>query len=235
MEVKIFFVYENRIVQLPVNPESLTFSSDTGNESYNIVGLGEMTLFNTPKSIEFEIESFFPATTNGGNYILTSNEFEEPDFYIAFFNKIRREKKSVLFVLTGYNKTFHVTIEDFVYSFNAGSDDVNYTLTFKQWSDYKCETEPIDEKKKSSSKRTKVPRKKKVSRPKKGFSVGDEVIVNGKYWYTSYGASPFGIFKNFHGKISHIVADKSRKYRYHITTLNGGWRGWVKADQLKHI
>ena len=72
--------------------------------------------------------------------------------------------------------------------------------------------------------------------PSSQLTVGQEVVVNGNYYYSSYGAEPHGTFSGFQGKISRIVTtDPTRAYPYHITTKSGGARGWVKESQIQAV
>lgn len=66
------------------------------------------------------------------------------------------------------------------------------------------------------------------------FSVGDEVTVNGLYWFDPYGEEPHETFSNFKGKISHIIQnpEPEQKYPYHVTNEEGNFRGWVGVGQL---
>ncbi len=68
----------------------------------------------------------------------------------------------------------------------------------------------------------------------KEFSVGDEVIVNGLYWFDPYGGEPHETFLDFKGQISHIIQNPhwDQKYPYHVANQEGNFRGWVSFEQL---
>lgn len=239
MAIRFFFEYNNTIVQLPVNPEKITISSKGNNSREEIVKIGEISILKDRKLQSLEISSFFPADSSGP-YVLTKGKFKKPKFYLNFFNKIIADKKPVRFIIGDTKVNFLASIESFEWSLQAGDEDTRYKLKIQEYRLYSAKTVTINNKKSSSTPKKTSDTKPKATvkqpeRPKTGFSIGDTVIVNGKYWYTSYGESPFGTFKNFTGKIAFIVADKSRKYRYSITTLDGGYRGWVEESQMKHI
>lgn len=231
MAIRFFFEFENQIIQLPVNPEEITISSSGNNKTEEIIKLGEINLLKDKKLATCTIEGFLPIDADAP-YVLTKGKFESPQFYLDFFEKIRASKTPCRFIISDTNINMLASIEDLEYGLKAGDSDTHYTLTIKEYRPFSAKTITI----KPPSTSTSPPKVEKTStqRQKTGFSIGDVVVVNGKYWYTSYGDSPFGIFNNFTGKISHIVADKSRKYRYHITTLDGGYRGWVSETQIKH-
>lgn len=230
MAIRLFFEYENQVVQLPVNPPELEVQYGSNNKTDEIVKLGEINILRKASLKEIDIESFFPATQNAP-YVLTKGKFKAPQFYINFFEKIKREAKPCRFIVTDTKINMLVSIEDFSYKREAGTNDIEYTLSIKQYREYTAKVMRV---KKETNSATKKTVKTGVEREKTGFAVGDTVLVNGKYTADSYGNGNYGTFKNFTGKISKVVQDKRRPRRYHITTLSGGWCGWVTASQMKH-
>lgn len=59
------------------------------------------------------------------------------------------------------------------------------------------------------------------------------VVVNGQLHRDSLGSGPGITEQNAKRKIS-LVAPGS-KYPYHVTTLDGGSRGWVKESDVKSV
>jgi len=232
MAIRFFFEFNNQVVQLPVNPEEIMITSSGNNKTKEIVKLGEINLLRQKKLETLAIESFLPNDANAP-YVLTKGKFEKPQFYIDFFEKIRAGKKPFRFIISDTKINMLAAIEDLEYGLKAGDDDIHYSLNIKEYQPFSSKVVKITlpANKAEPAKVTPPPA---TERPKTGFAIGDIVIANGNYWYTSYGDNPHGTFKNFTGKISHIVADKKRKYRYHITTLSGGYRGWVAENQIKH-
>jgi hypothetical protein len=232
MAIRFFFEFNNQVVQLPVNPEEITITSSGNNKTEEIIKLGEINLLRQKKLEALVIESFLPADKDAP-YVLTKGKFEKSQYYIDFFENIRKEKKPFRFIISDTKINMLAAIEDLEYGLKAGDDDIHYSLNIKEYRPFSSKVVKITlpANKAEPAKVTPPPATK---RPKTGFAIGDIVIANGNYWYTSYGDNPHGTFKNFTGKISHIVADKNRKYRYHITTLSGGYRGWVAESQIKH-
>lgn len=230
MAIRFFFEYNKKVIQLPVNPETITVKVAGSNKTEEIVKLGEINLLKERRLISLDIKSFFPAESSGP-YVLTKGKFKGPAYYRSFFEKVMKDKKPVRFVISDMKVNFLASVESFDWGYKAGDDDMQYTLKLKEYKEYSAKVVTIKTPKQSSTPKA---TSKTKARPKTDFAIGDTVIVNGKYWYTSYGEGPNGTFSNFTGKISHKVADKSRKYRYHITTMSGGWRGWVAESQMKH-
>lgn len=232
MAIRFFFEYNNQVVQLPVNPEEIMINSSGNNKTEEIVKLGEINLLRQKKLEALVIESFLPNDADAP-YVLTKGKFEKPQYYIDFFENIRKEKKPFRFIISDTKINMLAAIEDLEYGLKAGDDDIHYSLNIKEYRPFSSKVVKITLPA-TKAEPAKVTPPPATERPKTGFAIGDTVIVDGKYWYTSYGDNPHGTFKNFTGKISHIVANKNRKYRYHITTPSGGYRGWVDESQIKH-
>lgn len=233
MAIRFFFEFNNQVVQLPVNPEEITITSSGNNKTEEIIKLGEINLLREKKLEALVIEGFLPANKDAP-YVLTKGKFEKPQYYIDFFENIRAEKKPFRFIISDTKINMLAAIEDLEYGLKAGDDDIHYSLNIKEYRPFSSKVVKITLPA-TKTEPAKVTPPPAIERPKTGFAIGDIVIANGKYWYTSYGDEPHGTFNNFTGKISHIVADKNRKYRYHITTPSGGYRGWVAESQIKHI
>ena len=233
--IKFFFEYKGVLMQLPVNPEEIMIVSDGANERREIVKLGEIVILRDKRLKSIEIKSFLPVSPSAP-YVLTRNAFLSPQTYIEAFELLRDSKQPCRLVISGINISMLVAFENFEYGMRAGDPDYHFRMQLCEYRSYGVKT---FKEQKTNTPAVTIPAAPAVigsivTRPKTGFAVGDKVTANGKYWYTSYGESPFGTFKNFAGKISKIVADKNRKYRYHITTLDGGWRGWVAENQISH-
>lgn len=229
MEIRFFFEYDKQIVQLPVNPEELVIQSPGNNKTTEIVKLGEVNQLRERKLKALSVESFLPQREDFP-FVLTKGKFELPEYYVEFFERVRADKRPMRLIVTGLDVNMPVAIERFETSYEAGDDDLHFKLELKEWRHFAAREVVITTTPTGTTTETKTT----PPREPAGFAIGDAVIANGKYWYSSYGAAPYGLFTNFTGVISHIVADATRKYRYHIKTTTGASRGWVAADQLKH-
>lgn len=226
-KIKFFFEWRGHIVQLPLNPETITITSEGANETKEVISIGQINILRDKKLSNINFDCFLP-NENNAPYIVTSVKFKPPEFYLRFFDAVRKSLKPARFIVTGTRINMLVSIENFTWKLEAGDSDTHYTIALKEFKPFGAKSvEILDDDFADDY--------VEDERPKQGFSIGDTVIVNGPYWHTSYGTPPFGVFKNFRGKLSHIVADKNRAFRFHITTLTGGWRGWVKESQMEHI
>lgn len=134
--ISFFAKYNDRIVQLPVNPEDITISGSSSNDTTNTVGQGEISNIGFPGLKELTISSFFPKRYNGELYINTGGQFEEPEFYIKFFEDIKKDRKPFRLIITDLNINMLVSIESFSNTYAYGTDDVDYELELKEYKEH---------------------------------------------------------------------------------------------------
>jgi nucleoid-associated protein YgaU len=134
--ISFFAKYNDRIVQLPVNPEDITISGSSSNDTTDTVGQGEISNIGFPGLKELTISSFFPKRYNGELYINTGGQFEEPEFYIKFFEDIKKDRKPFRLIITDLNINMLVSIESFSNTYAYGTDDVDYELELKEYKEH---------------------------------------------------------------------------------------------------
>lgn len=242
---------------LPVNPEVLEITTESEVTTTSVVKLGEVVIPTGTKLSRLQIESFFPFKEDStiidtlsnlatavdellpGYVTAGLNLFSSftPEKYYKYFKQLQKVGAPVRLIISDCGVDMDVIVESIEKRYITCDKDMRYTLSLIEWRD----TRPSGLIKKVVNGITSVvvgAASNKVaspapSRTKTGFAIGDTVIANGRYHYDSFGASPFGNFKDFRGKISHIASNPNAQYKYHITTLDGGWRGWVKSDQIQ--
>lgn len=235
-------------LMLPVNPQVLEITTTSDNKKTNVVKLGQIVI---PKGVNLStltIESFFPSIKSVVNslndsripsYVLSTvgtlfSKFT-PEQYLKYFETLQITQVPVRLVISECDVDMDVLVESIKKRYESQDEDLHYTLSLIEYKEHKAKQLVT---KKTQAVVTSVSAKV-VSvvkpRPKTGLAIGDTVIANGKYFYDSFGSKPYGTFKNFRGKISHMATNSKATNKYHITTLDGGWRGWVKADQLQGV
>jgi len=238
----LYISREGTTLRLPVNPESYKISRDNNNSDYNVLGVGPIMVPRTPKLRVVTWSGLLPGRADM-EAVLTGGGFQPPKFYIDFLQSAMDEKAVVRFVANRYledgTPIFDTNMEVLVTSFHTEerggeTGDFYYELGLTEYRDYSARTVTLrqsapDQPVEAASQPTR-------SVPPSQFTVGQDVIVNGNYYYSSWGAEPHGTFSGFRGKISRIIAtDPQRACPYHITTQSGGARGWVKRDQLQAV
>lgn len=134
--ISFFAKYNDRLIQLPVNPEDITIDGSSNNDTTDTVGQGEISNIGFPGLKELTISSFFPKRYNGELYINTGGQFEEPEFYIKFFEDIKKDRKPFRLIITDLNINMLVSIESFSNTYAYGTDDVDYELELKEYKEH---------------------------------------------------------------------------------------------------
>lgn len=134
--ISLFAKYKDRLVQLPVNPEDITISGAVSNSTSDTVGQGQINDLGFPELKGLTVSSFFPKRYNNELYINTGGDFEGPDFYIKFFEDIKTAREPFRLIITDIDINMLVSIENFEYTYQYGTDDVDYSLELKEYKEH---------------------------------------------------------------------------------------------------
>jgi len=88
---------EKEKLQLPINPEKITIKRGSNNDKFSIAGLGEITVIQDRKAIEFSFSSFFPASYFPGVKV---KKITPPLTIIKKIAGWQESKKPIHFVVT---------------------------------------------------------------------------------------------------------------------------------------
>ena len=245
MQKNLYGLYLSRdgtTVRMPVNPESYTIDSDNNNSEYNVLGVGPIMIPRTPKLKNVSWSGLLPGKPDLGA-VVTGGAFQPPQFYIEFLQAAMADKVPVRFVANRYmedgSPIFDTNMEVLVTRFKSEerggeTGDFYYEIALSEYRDYSPKTVTFQQTDSSAPVQASTETTRSV--PKGQLTVGQSVLVNGGYYYSSQGAEPHGTFSGFRGKISRIVTDDpQRAYPYHITDENGAAKGWVKAAQIQAV
>lgn len=117
-----------KTLKVPINPEVLKKVIPSSSETVNIVGLGEVSVPQTPKLAEMTIDSFFWQELS---------TLVPPALYVNWLEEWQKSKKPAFMVVTRFNFSMWVTCENFEHWINAGEEeDVYYTLSLKEYRHY---------------------------------------------------------------------------------------------------
>jgi len=232
MAIGLFIEYRNQIVQLPVNPSELRRVKESDNTEISIVQLGDISRLGIAKLSECLVECFFPVSPNHA-YVRTSGRFKPPNFYIEFLERIRTDRRPCRFVVTGTKINMMVSIEGFDYELKAGTDDIYYRLALKEFRNHSAKILRLNVPPPPGP----APRPPAVAAPARPSStnqqigIGSTVIFNGRLHRDSFGSGPGRTEKNAKRRVN--FHQPGRRCPYHVTMLDGGWRGWVTADSVR--
>lgn len=129
--ISFFLKYEELLVQLPVNPESITIVGGANNSTSEVVNIGEVTNIGFTKLKEIKIDCFFPKYVAG--YVQTAGQFEGPSYYIDFLERIQKDRQPLRLIVTDTNINMMMSIQDFEWGIQHGTEDVNYSLSLKEY------------------------------------------------------------------------------------------------------
>ena len=245
MQQNLYGLYLSRdgtTVRMPVNPESYAIDSDNNNSEYNVLGVGPIMIPRTPKLKTVSWSGLLPGKPDLGA-VVTGGAFQPPQFYIEFLQAAMADKAPVRFVANRYmedgSPIFDTNMEVLVTRFQSEerggeTGDFYYEIALSEYRDYSPKTVTFQQTDGGAPVQASAEATRSV--PKGQLTVGQTVLVNGCYFYSSQGAEPHGTFSGFRGKISRIVTDDpQRAYPYHITDENGAAKGWVKAAQIQAV
>ncbi len=184
-EVRITFEFSGNPEKyvLPVLPPQIQIHTPSGNESTEVVKLGEITILKRKKLRSFTIDAFFPSTANAYSFCVTNDNFKPPSYYLSAFETAMERKIPAKITIENVGlKSFWVSIENFTTTFGRTSD-IEYSIELKEFRPYGQLTKTIDKTETlfgiQSEKILDSTGKKRQSN---GFAIGDKVIVSGPYF-----------------------------------------------------
>ncbi|MDR0300613.1 MAG: hypothetical protein LBI13_11145 [Streptococcaceae bacterium] len=217
---------QNVTVELPVTPEEITFTCERTDGTVEILKLGEVNLIGKPKLMDITITASLPV--NPEQFTIGTAQSINPNgakYYIPYFQSWQNMEKSGRLTITDTVSNIPVTISKFEFGYKDGNiDEYVYTLTLKEWRDF-------------GAKKVNVTWGGQVNggtpkpAPPVKIGVGSTVIVNGQLFRDSYGNGGGQTERNAKRKVNFVT--NGRKCPYHVTDLNGGWRGWVTAASVR--
>lgn len=122
---------EKEKLQLPVNPEKITVKRESNNDKLSVAGLGEITVIQDRKAVEFSFSSFFPASYFPGAKV---KKVTPPLSIIKMIASWQESKKPIHFVVTQCGIDIYCSIESFNYSESGGDvGSYEYSITLKEY------------------------------------------------------------------------------------------------------
>lgn len=225
-ECSIYVKFGSKKVKIPVNPESLKIQYPSDNKTYNVLGKGEIVVPRKPSLKIVSWESFFPS---GDDPYINSGS-KDPEDYEKLFSKAMKNKTKCRLIISRsglYDTNMQCIVSSFETTDKGGEPhDMYYSVELTEYRSYDPETvsiitTPAEE---TGTAEVSAETEREVETPV--LRVGATVIANGKYWYDSYGSSPFGTANNLTTTVTRIVS--GNPYPIHI-----GSYGWLQESQLQ--
>lgn len=227
--MSIYLQFGGKRLKVPVNPDEIEIESPSNNEEFEVLGVGKIVVPKKPGLKTISWESFFPASQSDP-YV--QGGVGAPKKYVRMIEQAKAEKQTgrVIISRSGlFTTNMRCVIGDFKTKDKGGEpNDVYYEITLQEYPDYAPKTVQVITQTEGGG--TEAESVAEEQRPVETpvLRVGAQVIANGKYWYDSYGAKPFGTANNLSTSVTRIVT--GNPYPVHI-----GSYGWLTADQLQIV
>ncbi len=216
----IFFSLGDKVIRLPVNPETLPDTLEGDNESYNILGLGEVAALRTPQLRSVEFEGLFPARPEA--YVHTPNKFMKPEEYIKFFRDAMYNKSVLTYTPVRYMETgepfatddigFKCYVDAFETEERAGeTGDFYYQLTIREYREYTPQSVKIKWYGEESATANTTDQREN---PDDLVLVGSIATIAGPYFDTAALAEFWNIGKGWGGDSEHLFGKRCLIMRF---------------------
>ncbi|MEY8339074.1 hypothetical protein AALB16_13835 [Lachnospiraceae bacterium 62-35] len=226
--VSIYLKFGEKL-KIPVNPEELEIRYPSDHKEYDVLGIGQIVMPGKPGLREISWESFFPASFSDP-YV--DRGAERPETYVKRIKEAMETKEAGRLIISRsglYDTNIRCIISEFRTKDKGGEPgDMYYSITLKEYRDYSPKviniiTEPTAD---GTQAEASAETERAVETPV--MRVGAAVIANGKYWYSSTGAKPFGTANNLNTTVTRIVSGAA----YPICI---GSYGWIQEGQLQIV
>ena len=138
-EFQMWLKMGDKAFRFPVLPSSFDLGNSSIIETSKIVNLGEVAVFGGNQLKTISISSFFPSKRYD---FCTYNTFPQPYKCAGMIEDWRASGKQVRLIVTGTSINLPALIESFEYGERAGTRDVEFTLTLKEYKPIVIKTIP---------------------------------------------------------------------------------------------
>ena len=115
--------------RFPVVPNEYNFETSNIINSSNITKLGEVSFYGGDNTGTIDLSSFFPSI----NYSFCQySDFPSPSECVAYIKKLMKDKRIPRLIYTDTDINIPVLIENFTYGRKDGTQDIYFTIKFKE-------------------------------------------------------------------------------------------------------
>lgn len=148
MEYWLIYSEEEKL-RLPVPPASFELQTGNNNTTVNVNSAGEVNIIGKKKLDSLSFSTFFPSK----NYTFCQyNNFPAPYECVEMLKKWRDSGKPIRIIITDTDINHTVSIEGFNYGEKAGSRDVEFSLSLKEYRFLKVQSQEKQQSAKTSEK-----------------------------------------------------------------------------------
>lgn len=132
-------------LELPITPQKLTVKIKGSNKTLTLINEGEINFLRSPGLTEISFDAVLPML---GQYSF-SGTYQQPDHYLAIFEKLMTERKPFRFIVSRlapsgqllYDQNMKVSLENYTVVEDATKGpDVTVSLALKQYVDFATKT-----------------------------------------------------------------------------------------------
>lgn len=128
-EFELSWNNRQEVLKLPVNPEPPEIENPGGNVNYVTTEVGTFKAIGEPGLEKLSLQSFFP---NRYYTFCTYRDFPSPEECVATIKRWQTSRRPIRLIITGVLNDAYA-IENFTYSKEKGTGDINYTLELEQY------------------------------------------------------------------------------------------------------
>ena len=136
MDITIKWNNDKNSIKLPINPSDIHQQGSMNNTNLYIHNLGQVNLLGKRNLYSLSISSFFPSQPYDFSSDKSSSD-RAYSYYVKTFKSLFESNTVLHIVVSGTLINFFGTIEDFSFGHNDCTNDVDYSLTFKEYREIK--------------------------------------------------------------------------------------------------
>ena len=231
---KMYLNIAGQVLNIPVLPTEYKISYPTDHTTYNVLDIGEIVVPRLPSLQEISFDSYFPGSSR--DLMLMGNRWTAPGNLVKAIETALNKALVVEMVIGRYDAagnpmydtSQYVVIEKFETTEKGGeAGDIYYTITLQQYKDFSPQKVTIP--KPTAPARVQTTQNQRPV-TNNAIRVGAQVIVNGPFWFSSWGAKPSKQASNLRTTITRIITDPTR-----AKPICVGDYGWVTKNEIQVI
>jgi len=237
---KIYLDIDGETLLLPIPPKENPVKYPTSNKKYNVLGIGDIVVPQSPSLITITVDSYFPGDSS--DPLLFGRKWRRPARYVELLEEARETGCIIDAVICRYDATgksmYDTNIAAIISGFETRdkggeAGDVYYRLELTEYRDYGPSKIVLPATESAAAETTEAAPTEQGDRAvtTSELYVGVAVIANGEYFNDSYGGKPSRTVSNLSTTVSRIIDDPSRP----CPILIGGNLGWIKKESLQVV